>query len=375
MNLKAIFVWSLTVLPLCTVMAQSRYNPEISVVGDMRVYSHNDTTRPDEKEKMNIASPSMEIVAAGYLNPYARADAVISWEGGNNAEVEEVYATILRGLPFGVNLRAGKYLLEFGRLNPVHEHAWSFMERPLPHEAFFGDEGLSDMTIRASFLLPTGNAYTELMGGVLKGDALSGQHLYGQEGDEEEEPAESERVNPGFLGRLATSLAVSEHAELALGISVVNSVYERNVDTLDGSANELRAWVGGADIKYKNKPSRYTTLQIEAEGLLNRQETEDGDGVTSYGGYGYVDYRFRQKYNAGGIFEYISQKNPEEDEDTGTAENKTWRAGLFVGFAPIEETSLLRLAGHWTEPDEGDGFWEISLQLVFSLGPHQPHNF
>jgi hypothetical protein len=375
MNLKTIVVWSLSVFPFTVVMAQSRYNPEISVVGDMRVYSHNDTTRPDEKEKMNIASPSMEIVAAGYLNPYARADAVISWEGGNNAEVEEVYATILRGLPFGVNLRAGKYLLEFGRLNPVHEHAWSFMERPLPHEAFFGDEGLSDMTIRASFLLPTGNAYTELMGGVLKGDALRGQHLYGQEGDEEEEPAESERVNPGFLGRLATSLAVSEHAELALGISVVNSVYERNVDTLDGSANELRAWVGGADIKYKNKPSRYTTLQIEAEGLLNRQETEDGDGVTSYGGYGYVDYRFRQKYNAGGIFEYISQKNPEEDEDTGTAENKTWRAGLFVGFAPIEETSLLRLAGHWTEPDEGDGFWEISLQLVFSLGPHQPHNF
>jgi hypothetical protein len=375
MNLKTIFVWLLTVLPLGVVVAQTRFNPEISVVGDMRVYSHNDMDRPDEKEKLNIAVPGMEVVAAGYLNPYSRADAVISWESGNNAEIEEVYATILRGLPFGMNIRAGRYLLEYGRLNPVHEHAWSFMERPLPHEVFFGEGGLSDMAIRASFLLPTGNTYTELMGAVLKGDALRGQHLYGQEEAEEEETAESGRVNPGFLGRLATSQAVSEHAELALGVSVVNSVYELHIDTLDGSAQELRAWVGGADVKYKYKPSRYTTLQIEAEGLLNRQETEDGDNVTSYGGYGYLDYRFRQKYNAGGIFEYISQKSPEEHEDTDAPENKTWRAGLFVGFAPIEETSLLRLVGHWTEPDNSDGFWEITLQLVFSLGPHQPHNF
>ena len=374
MKYKTIWVWSLTVLPLCAVVAQTRYNPEISVVGDMRVYSHDDMNRSDEKEKLNIASPGMEIVAAGYLNPYARADAVIAWHGDHNAEIEELYATVLRGLPFGMNVRAGKYLLEFGRLNPVHEHAWSFMERPLPHEAFFGEEGLSDMAIRASFLLPTGNTYTELMAGVLKGNALIGHHHHEEE-SEEAESEETERIDPGFFGLLATSTAVSEHAELALGISVVNSVYERHVDTLDGSVHELRAWIGGADIKYKYKPSRYTTLQIEAEGLLNRQETEDGDDVTSYGGYGYVDYRFRQKYNAGGIFEYISQKNPEEHEDTDAAENETWRAGLFVGFAPIEETSLLRLAGHWTEPDAGDGFWEITLQFVFSLGPHQPHNF
>ena len=145
----------------------------------------------------------------------------------------------------------------------------------------------------------------------------------------------------------------------------------------DATPQQLRAWVGGVDLKYKYKPSRYTSLQIEAEGLLRSEEQAEGDNLNSYGGYGYLDYRFKQKYNVGGIFEYISRESAVEDEEENmtTATVDTWRAGLFVGFAPIEETSLVRLAGHYTDPDNADGFWEMTLQFVFSLGPHQPHNF
>jgi hypothetical protein len=134
----------------------------------------------------------------------------------------------------------------------------------------------------------------------------------------------------------------------------------------------LRAWVAGVDVKYKHKASRNSSLQIEAEGILRSAEQHDGNDLTSHGGYAYADYRFRQKYNVGGIFEYTREKVEIEHEQS---RQDTWRGGLFVGFAPVEETSLVRLAGHWTEPDEGDGFWEATLQFVFSLGPHQPHNF
>ncbi|MEW5795910.1 MAG: hypothetical protein AB1772_06070 [Candidatus Zixiibacteriota bacterium] len=368
MNLKCILFVIVMLSVSGPLMSQTTLNPDISLIGDFRVYSHNDTTHVEESERFNLAVPSMELMVAGYLNPYARADAVIGWHGEHNAEIEELYGTVLRGLPLGMNLRVGKYLLEFGRLNSVHEHAWSFIMRPLPHEVFFGDHGLSDMAVRAGFLLPTGDAYTELMLGTLKGDALAGHH--------HEEPAEESPLrHPGFFGRLASSFATSESAELALGGSVVNSVYE--VET-----SQLRTWLAGLDLKYKYKPSRYTILQVESEGIMRSEEQEGGDKLTSYGGYGYIDYRFRQRYNIGGIFEYARVRAGEHHHDDGEEEevgvinvSDTWRAGLFLGFAPIEETSLVRLAGHWTEPDDREGYWELKLQFLFSLGPHQPHNF
>jgi len=366
---------------------QTTLNPDISLVGDFRGYTHTDTSRLDEKEKLNLSDPSLELVAGGYLNPYARADVVIAWHGEHSAEIEEAYASIVRGLPLGMNLRVGQYYLEFGRLNPVHEHAWSFIQRPLPHAAFFGEEGLRDVALRTSFLLPTGGAYSEVMVGLLQGEALIGHHH--DEAEEEHEHLEPDRWNPGAFGRMATSFAVSDHAELALGSSILNAPYgvaehhhdeEQEEVEAEETLRQLRAWVGGVDLKYKYRPSRYTSLQIEAESMLRSEEQVEGDVLTSYGGYGYVDYRFRQKYNLGGIFEYVSRESPIENEggaehEHGTVTADTWRAGLFVGFAPIEETSLVRLAGHWTEPDNADGFWEMTLQFVFSLGPHQPHNF
>jgi hypothetical protein len=369
MSLKTIAIAVLGVMSAAAVCAQTTLNPDISLVGEMRAYTHNDESRPDEKEEFNLESPAIELNINGYLNPYARADAVIAWEGEENASVEEAYATILRGLPLGINLRAGKYLLEFGRLNPVHAHAWSFIDRPLPHVAFFGEEGLNDMTVRISVSPRTGSANTEIMAGVMKGDALLGER------DEEDEML---RVDPGIFGRIASSIPVSDYAELAIGGSVINSVYEMHDDDSDGVAEQLRAWIGGVDMKYKNRPNRYTTLLIEAEGLVRNREGEPGrKRMTSYGGYGYIDYRFRKQYNVGSIFEWV---RTEELQDPGGSSPKLvssdlWRAGGFVGFAPIEETTLLRLVGHWTEPETGDGIWEVTLQMLFSLGPHKAHNF
>ena len=372
-----------------TAGAQTSLNPDISLIGDFRTFSHNDPIRDAEMETFNIADPELELYISGYLNPYVHADATFAWHTGTNAEVEEIYATVLRGLPLNLNLRAGKYRLEFGRLNPVHPHAYSFIHQPLPHASFFGDEGLNDVAIRGSIYLPTGNAFTELKAGVLKGDALFGHHHEEEEGESEEEhghDSEPERNDLGVFGRLTTSFAVSESGELALGGSIVNSPYalEENEDTTvtidPADLTQLRATVVGGDFKYKWKPSRYTSLLIDSELLMRIDQQPPGEeSLTSYGAYGYLDYRFRQRYNVGGIVEWLRRKELHESEDPMVEhevhQSDLTRFGLFVGFAPVEETSLLRLAGHWTEPDDGDGFWELTLQMVFSLGPHQPHNF
>ncbi|MFQ5498772.1 MAG: hypothetical protein ACE5FH_03785 [Candidatus Zixiibacteriota bacterium] len=365
------------------VQAHTRLNPDISAIGDLRAFSHNDDLRPEEADQVNLDLPEMELYVNGYLNPYAKADISIAWHEGETAEIEELYATFLRGLPLDINLRVGRQLIEFGRLNPVHEHAWSFLKRPLAHEAFFGDEGLVDMAVRASVLLPTGGAFTELMAGLLKGDALIGHHLAeGPMDSALQNQALDSDVRPdlGLFGRLTSSLAVSGDAELAFGVTAANSVYDidQAFDSITGEAvgapMQHRSWLGGIDIKYKYKPSRVKSLQVELEGLVRRDKREDGENLVSYGGYGYIDYRFRQRYNVGAIAEWTSVEKAKSGNATISKDNN-WRGGLFAGFSPVEETSMLRLAGHWTEPEDRAGFWEITLQLVFSLGPHQPHNF
>lgn len=338
------------------LIAQTTLNPDLSLVGDIRAFTHNDISRPSEKNEFNLQMPAMELVIAGYLNPYARADAVLAWESEENASIEEIYATILRGLPLGLNLRVGKYRLEFGRLNPVHPHAYSFMDTPLPHQEYFGKEGLNDMAIRASVAIPTGQLNTEIMGAVLKGEIL-------RIGKEEEILADSTqeetRIKPGFFGRVTTSAAVSENAEFTVGVSTVTAEYD--------PVAALRARVSGVDAKYKWQPNRNTSLTVEGEVLQNRREVSEDKTVTSYGAYGYIDYRFHQKYNVGSIYEFAQGVL---DKDCSVS-----RIGCFVGFAPIEETSLVRILTNYTNPKGADGFWTATVQFVFSLGPHQPHNF
>jgi len=356
---------------------QTTTNPDISAVGDFRAFSHNDNSRSDEVEELSIADPEFELNIGGYLNPYVRADAVVGWHAEHNAEIEELYATAERGLPLGAGMRVGKYLLEFGRLNPVHPHAYSFIKRPLPHEAFFGEEGLADVAIRPSFLLPTGDTYTEVMAGLLKGDAFSGHEHEHMEGEQHEGEEEEPKRGLGFFGRATSSFALSDATELSFGASAVNAVHEMH-EHENETVERLRTWLFGGDVKYKYRPNRNTALQIEAEAIVRTAGQAEGmDDLTSYGSYGYVDYRFRQQYNVGGIFEYtkLEELHEHEGEEPEVHQCDTWRAGLFVGWAPIEETSLVRLAGHWTEPDGGEGFWELTMQFVVSLGPHKPHNF
>ena len=97
--------------------AQTRSNPQISLVGDFRAFTHNDPARAAESEKFNFSDPGAELFIAGHLNPYVSAAATFAWHSDAGAEVEELYATVHRGLPLRAGLQVGQYRLGFGRLN------------------------------------------------------------------------------------------------------------------------------------------------------------------------------------------------------------------------------------------------------------------
>jgi hypothetical protein len=355
-----------------TAHAQSSINPDISLIGDIRSSWNNNDLDP-ESDRVNLNLHEAELALQGYLNPYARADAFVAFHEGEGAELEELYITFTRGLPLGLSVKAGQYLLDFGKTNPLHPHAYSFIVQPLPNAEYFGGEGLRDVGVHASIPLPTGNVETTISIDVLKGDFIA-PHVHGDEESHEEEIAGDEQPNErGFAGRWNSFVPLGDYTSLALGGSAVTGVPEEST----------RRWIWGADAKFRWKPDRYRSLTLIGEYTGNRQPLEhEHDEVlaaavnheegyeylTSHGLFGYVDYQFRQRYNIGAMGDWVQGAKDKAE--------KLWRLGGFVGFAPVEETSLLKaLVTYNKDVATDEGYWSGIFQLVFSLGPHKPHAF
>lgn len=363
---------------------------DLSAIGDFRAFTHNIDGSP-KKNNLNLKMNELEIAIQGYLNPYAKADVFVS-SGGENFEIEEASATILRGLPGNINIKVGQYLVDFGKLNQGHPHAWSFVDRPISHRMLLGADGLKDVGIGVSTLLPVG-VYCKLSSNVLSGRSLA----------EEDQDRETEK--PIGVGRLNIFLPVGEHGNLDAGISGLHGIYLGKAAESSGGHN-LKATMAAFDFKYKYRPSDYTSLVLQGEWLLNRREIIRDDAVKSVnnsGGFAFADIRFLKRYNAGflvdyapGIFDYqpddLYESGPDEGNNTplGKFDNKNSTLALtaFAGFALVEETTLIRLYGRYTRFNVQDtsllaipdltakkSQFLLGLQVLFTMGPHKPHDF
>ncbi len=350
---------------------QTTANPDFSVISRFRVTTNDAASLPASR---SFASPEfqldeLEFAIQGYLNPYARADIYLAKPGMGDEpfEIEEATATILRGLPMDINLRFGKYLLEFGKNNTQHPHAWPFVSRPLSVERFLGEEGAGGVGMSASVLVPTGDIYTRwnvdvfgggsfltldpitpVAGGVGMSDTLGG------------------RTRLGAASRITSFFPVGEWSDLEVGVSGLTGIHDPYA--------VRRFWYGNVEFKYKWKPDAYTSWTIQGEAIVNRRSVASGAGataITTSGWYVMADRQFQKVFSLGGRFD--------GSESPYAATDRAWGGALWFGFYPVEETLAFRL--EWqhviTESPVAPrtGVNVVSLQMTFSLGPHRAHPF
>ncbi len=356
--------------------AQTTVNPDISILPRFLI-SANDGERLSEGirrwSQPDFSFQELEMAIQAYLNPYAKGDVVLTLPGpdlkGGKLGVEEVYATVLRGLPADLNLRLGKYRAEFGKLNMIHPHAWPFVTQPLVAERFLGEDGLNDLGISLSALLPTGDLYTRLTVDLLRGSSVG-------------DAAGISDTSGGPLryatsGRLSSFFSLSDLSDLEAGVSMYTGIH-------DPTYRE-RFWYWNLDFKYKYRPDTYTSLTVQGEYLLNsRRAIRDGT-LTSFpsaggvpeerkirtsGLYVYADYQFLKIFSVGARFDRA--ESPYHSDDRAHA------VALFCGYYPVEETLGLRLHYQNTLSESGGlsrSVNLIALQVLFSLGPHKAHPF
>ncbi len=361
-------------LPPLAVNAQTTVNPDISVIPRFRIDT-NDGETPGEHtfSRPDFTFEELEVAMQAYLNPFAKGDVILTLPGPDletaKLGIEEVYATVLRGLPLDLNMRFGKYRVDFGKLNKVHPHAWPFVTQPLSQERFLGEEGLNDLGISASALLPTGDVYTTLTVDLVRGSAIG--EATGIQDTTDASPTYANSA------RLSSFFTLTDYSDLELGFSGYTGVHDPY--TRD------RFWYWNLDFKYKYRPSSYAALVLQGEYLLNtRRAMQDRElnmfvdvsgnperrNITTSGLYVYADYQFEKIYSAGARFDWSQTPYSADDKATAVA--------VFLGYYPVEETLGVRLQYQHTSfdrPGLSQSVNAFALQVLFSLGPHKAHPF
>lgn len=328
------------IIPLFTTLtAQTTVNPDISLIGDA-------STSYDGYDA-ELSSAGVEIVFQGYVNPFAQAEFIFhKMETPEAIEIEEGWLAFERVLPLGAGLKFGKMRPDFGKINTQHAHAFPHILIPEPVEGILGHVW-SSLAVEGNILMPT-PWYARTTLGYYQNPIGSDIHGHEEGHSEElENPQDEEGEEP--------SPALALYQTHFFDLNAVTFL-ELGAGYYQETATSRQVTVGAG--KFRWRPNRYRSLTAQGEYFQVVDEEE-----TIEIAYLWINYQFRKVWNMGLISDYSSH-----------LEGGTYRsAGAFMGYSPVEETTVIRLGFH--QPYEGQGQPALRLQVVWSLGPHKPHEF
>jgi hypothetical protein len=350
-----------------------------------------------------------ELTLEGKVDPYFRGQAntilFLDPNGETHVELEEAYMETM-SLPWNLQVKAGQFLTEFGRINPTHPHTWDFVDAPLVLSRFFGEDGLRNPGVRLSWLAPT-PFYSELFFTIANsqgGTAYSFRSLHD---------------NAPFFGRLAGNRDFRNIDDLLFVPRYAMSFDLTDTQTLlagasaafgpNSSGNDRNTQIYGVDLFWKWKSANqhggfpFVTWQTEAmmrrfeagqfnwdlnrNGVADPGELTDlatgapallpGETLKDYGMYSQVAYGFRKGWVAGLRGDFVFPDSPGKYESIlGPDPDRTerWRISPNLTYYP-SEFSKLRLQYNFDHRRLIGDDHSVWLQFEFLLGSHAAHKF
>jgi hypothetical protein len=226
------------------------------------------------------------------------------------------------------------------------------------HQVFFGEEGIQDVGARLDWIAPAPWEKVSLRAaaGAVRGDLFLGPE------DEREVVEGGEPSDPeiGGTGRLELFVEPSENTSFLLGGSVLYGAF-------DPAADAYATWFG-PDLKVRFDLGPQSTLIVNGEAAFGSLDaTEATPSADPNGWFASADYRANKRWNFGGFAEATTARF---DDNL-----RTNRYGGFIGLSLMEETTLFRILGRTTDPENGDSNGEAIVQAIFGLGPHRAHRY
>lgn len=320
----------------------SAWLPDISLISTLTGAVFNNDPGPNghNPARTGFNLQEIEMALQSVIDPYIRADVFFAFSE-IGVELEEGYLSTL-SLPIGLQIRAGKMKMPFGRFNQKHLEIWNFVNDPLISNTILGAEGLNEFAIVPSLIFPT-PFFLQFEGGFSQGDNTNNF-----DGGRKQDFAGT--------GRLSAFFDVTESATILAG---ANAAYGFNNTGL-GNLTQIY----GGDFFIRWKLSTHQSISWQSEFIFRRRQipnfNEDVGGF-----YSEVIGQLSKRWQLGGRFDYLGL--PELGQ-------KRWRVSPTVCFRPSEYFSLRLQVDHEdsniTTPIHA-GF----LQAIFSMGPHGAHKF
>lgn len=318
------------------------------------------------------------------------------------AELEEAFLTT-QTLPLGLQIKAGYYFTEFGRINATHPHAWAWIDQPVINSRLFGGDGQRQTGARLGWLAPL-PWFSELYVGVQN---ANGETMPSFQGTDQTliagRPRDRGDVRTAgdfvYSMRWVNSFELTDELTLTAGGS---GLYGANATGGQGAT-----WIYGGDLLLKWKPAHnnrgwpFVAWQSE---IMRRDYQADGatsfgpDGAEGggddailpreqmhdWGFYTQVLYGFSPGWAAGARYEYAggggASFDPEtfafiDRNDDGSRDDRH-RVSPLIIWQP-SEFSRLRLQYNYDNTGflEGREAHSVWLSVEFLLGAHPAHNY
>jgi hypothetical protein len=307
----------------------------------------------------------IELSLFGQIDPYARGEVIIeSGEEEPGAEtglaLAEAHLTLL-ALPWGTQLKLGQMRNRFGWSNLLHPHDLPWVDVPDVYRVFFGEEGLVEKGVEATWVPDFLPFYLEVLGGVFNGDNET-SFGFGR------------LRAPLVTGRVVAFFEPTDTMGLQVGTSVANGL----------APDRLKSTLLGYDLKFKYRPDGWVhpLLSLGTEGIYAFRQVTNDDGdpffkktKERFGWYGWAEVQPWRRWAFG--TRYDATQYP-------TMAGFQWAVEPYLTFFPSEFLRF-RAAYKHTERTHRDGFDlnggsarivdEVLFQATFILGAHPAHRF
>ncbi len=333
-------------------------NPDISLIGDFIGAAGRNDVSPSRSLEMHESEVGMQAI----IDPYARADAFISF-GETGVNVEEAYVTFT-SLPAGLLLKVGKMRADFGKVNTIHNHALPFIDRPLvTNNLVGGEDGIDDAGISISRFLPAPkNWFLEGTAQVFRGDSDNVFTAY-------------RRQDLSVVGHLRAYRDLSESTNLDLGVS-----YSRgNSAGLQTASNPSAFFTNlyAADATLRWKPLRraiYHSFLLRNEFVWSaRDQLSPANTFQTQHAFGFfsdAEYRANRRWTLGGRFDRSGHATDASLTDTGFSAILTYWPSEFSQIRGQYRFGHLAVA-----PNDFSNANEFLFQFLFVMGAHGAHPF
>ena len=348
-----------------------------------------------DPRKRGFTVQNIELSFTGAADPYLTGEAHIIYlidpkVGDTRVELEEAFFTT-QSLPHGLQIKGGHFLTEFGLINPVHPHAWDWLDQPIINTRLFGPDGLRQAGIRIGWRTPL-PWFSELYVGVQNANGNIAASFLANEEFFTERPIGGRPFvkrdvrslkDLVYLTRWVNAWNASDTVTTKVGLS---GLFGPNATGSDGHTR-----IYGADLKLTWRPTtsiREWPFFLWQSEVTRRDYVADrfSDGAISlsretlrdWGLYTQALYGFSDSWAAGLRYEYVSGNGASvlvfNGRENDPFRDTRHRISPLLAWHP-SEFSRLRLQYNYDRADHLDRQDAHSVWLGIDLlyGAHPTH--